>query len=207
MHGTAAQQRHDRIAGLLEPQASGHHSRMILRHRNAAVVPEKIRRLEQVDMQRMAFDPLATIEQPAQVTQCTIDMQTEHLLDRMDRAHLIRHGANTANPRDDVRHFAVMPSLQEGLEKPGWLEDSEFYVLDGAVFHGDTERAFTLHACHQVDGNGSRVPRLFFARHPLLLTHYPLFSQTVLSFRKGSTAPLIPRNRRRTSTGISCNSS
>lgn len=119
MHGSTTEQRHDRIARFLQSQSSGDQRCMVLGHGDPALVAEKVRRLQHEDVQCMAFDPFAAVDHPPQVTQCSVDMQTENLLDRMDRTHLIGHGADAADPSDNVRHFVVMPPLQEGLENLG----------------------------------------------------------------------------------------
>jgi hypothetical protein len=105
----------------------------------------------------MAFDPFAAVDHPPQVTQCSVDMQTENLLDRMDRTHLIGHGADAADPSDNVRHFVVMPPLQEGLEKPRRLENLQLHILNPAVFHRDAKRTLPLNTRNRADGDGSRI--------------------------------------------------
>src|SRR6185437_6661634 len=96
---------------------------MILRHRNGAVVTEKIGRLQQIDVQRVALDPLTAVDEPSQVAQRPLNAQAENLLQRVNRAHLVRDRTDAANARDNVRHFFVMSSLQESFEEPRRLKN------------------------------------------------------------------------------------
>ncbi len=64
-----AEQRHDLVAGLLEREPAAHHVAVVARHVDGAVIAEEIRRMQHIDVQRVALDPFAAIEQPAQVAQ------------------------------------------------------------------------------------------------------------------------------------------
>ena len=59
------------------------------------------------DMQRMALDPFAAIDQPPQRPQLPVDLDAEGVLDRMHRAHLIGDRADAADAGNDVRAFGM----------------------------------------------------------------------------------------------------
>ena len=69
MNLAPAQQGHQLIAGLLESKAALHHAGMGARHLDRPLEAEEVRRVRQVDVQCVAFDPFAAIEQPPQVAQ------------------------------------------------------------------------------------------------------------------------------------------
>ena len=67
-------------------------------------------------MQHVAFNPFAAVEQPAQPADRLRDLDTGQLLHSLGCAHLVGHGADTANARGDVRRFLRPPPAQESLE-------------------------------------------------------------------------------------------
>ncbi len=65
----AADDRHQGVAGLLHLQALFDDLAVVARHLDGARVAEEVRRVQHVDVQAVALDPLAAVEQPAQVAQ------------------------------------------------------------------------------------------------------------------------------------------
>ena len=57
------------VADLLQLEAALHDVGVVARHLDRALVAEEIGRVQHVDVQRVALDPFAAIEQPAQVAQ------------------------------------------------------------------------------------------------------------------------------------------
>src|SRR5512139_3176285 len=107
----------------------------------------------------------------------------------MNRTHLVRNRTDPANPRDDVRHFLIMSALQECFEEPRRLEDLEFYVLNRAVFHGDTKRAFALNARDHINGNG---PCFLLSLRLCLFSPFH-FSPFTPHISRLTPYPLLPR--------------
>ena len=60
---------HDRVAGLLHLQALLDDLAMVARHFDSARVAEEVGRVEHVDVQAVALDPLGEVDEPAQVAQ------------------------------------------------------------------------------------------------------------------------------------------
>ncbi len=79
--------------------------------------------MQHVDVQHMALDPFATVEQTAQFAQLALDLEAEDLLHRVDRTHLVGDRADAADARGDVRRFAVAAPAQESLEETRRFED------------------------------------------------------------------------------------
>ena len=65
----SAEQRHDLVAGLLEREPAAHRVAVVARHLDRALVAEEVRRMQHVDVQRVALDPFAAVEQPPQIAQ------------------------------------------------------------------------------------------------------------------------------------------
>jgi hypothetical protein len=65
VHRSAADHLHQPVARLLQPQASFQEPGMIAGHVDATLVAEEVGRVQQVDVQHVAFDPLAAVQQPA----------------------------------------------------------------------------------------------------------------------------------------------
>ena len=63
----AADERHQRVAGLLHLQPLLDDLAVVARHLDRARVAEEVGCVQHVDVQRVALDPLAAVEQPAQV--------------------------------------------------------------------------------------------------------------------------------------------
>jgi hypothetical protein len=60
--------RHDGIAGLLHPQAAFHPVGMVLGQAQGILVAQEIRRVQHERVQYVALDPLAAVQQAAQLT-------------------------------------------------------------------------------------------------------------------------------------------
>ena len=104
-----------------------------------------------VDVQRMALDPFAAIVQPAQGAHCWIDLHTEQPLEGVQGAHLIRHRADAADARRDVRGFAGVAAAQQRLEEARRLEDLEAQVDQLAALDGEVQCSLTLDAGEHAD--------------------------------------------------------
>jgi hypothetical protein len=65
----AAEHHHDVVADLLQAQAPLDDLAVVLRQVDAAGVAEEVGRVQHVDVQRVALDPLAAVEQPPQLAQ------------------------------------------------------------------------------------------------------------------------------------------
>ena len=103
------------------------------------------------NVQRVALDPFAAIEQPAQGADRLADLDAEHILDRVHAAHLVSDRADPADAGDDVEHLAKAAPAQQCLEEPRRLEDAEADRLDRAVANMKFERAFAFDAGDVVD--------------------------------------------------------
>src|SRR5579872_2368834 len=101
--------------------------------------------MEKVNVQGMALDPLAAVQQPAQGSQGSADGGTARRLDCMHRTHLVGNGADSTDTRCYVGCFGVGAPAEQRLEESRRLEDLEGNILDLAVFHPDVERALALH--------------------------------------------------------------
>src|SRR3990170_4175106 len=96
---------------------------------DGALVTEEVGRMQQVDVERVALDPLAAIDQPAERAQRPVDRYPERVLHRVDGAHLIGDRADAADARGDVGRFGEGAAAQERLEEAWRLENAEVCFL------------------------------------------------------------------------------
>ena len=151
VHRPAAHHLHDPVAERLEPEApldelGGH-----FREREATLMAQEVGRVEEMDVERVALDPLATVEQPPQGLDGRRDRDAERLLGRLAGAHLVGHGADPADPGHEVGQFADRATLHELLEEPRRLVDRELRDLDPPVGHPHPQRPLPLDAGQGVD--------------------------------------------------------
>src|ERR1035441_9463894 len=130
---------------------------VVLRHVDRALIPEKVRRVEHRDVQDVALDPLAAIEEPAEVPDGARDGDAAGVLHRVDGAHLVGDRADAADPRGDVGRLGEVPSPEERLEEPGRLVDPELHLLDLVSLDADEHAALSLDARERVDADGARL--------------------------------------------------
>ncbi len=128
---------------------------MIRCHVDGRLVAEEVGSVQHVHVQGVALDPFPAVDQFAKLTDRIGDGHTEGILDGVDRTGLVRHRADPADPRGDVRRLHERPAPQEGLEEPGWLEDLEVEVDHLRSLQLEVHGAFALHPGEVVDGDGS----------------------------------------------------
>ncbi len=142
---------HDVVAGFLHLEPAAHGVAVVARHVDRALVAEEIGRVQHVDVQHVALDPFAAIEQPPQLAQRPGDRDAERVLHRMHGAHLVGDRADAADARHEVRRLGEGAAAQERLEEARRLEDRELGRFHLAVAHDDLERAFAFDAGQIVD--------------------------------------------------------
>src|SRR6516164_2356017 len=146
-----AKQAQEVVAGLLERQRALHRFAMIARHRNRVRIAEEVWRMQHHNVQRMALDPFATIEQAAQRADRFVHLDAKCILDGMHAAHLICDRADPADASDDIEHLAEAASAQQRLEEAWRLEDAEANPVDCAVAYMKFERALPFDTRNVVD--------------------------------------------------------
>ena len=118
-----ADQPTSRLPACLSREARLHRLPVVCGHVERARVAQEVGQVEQVDVQRMALDPLAAVQEPAQGPDLRLDLDAEGVLDRMDGGHLVRDRADPADPGHDVDDLVGGPSDDELLEVARRLED------------------------------------------------------------------------------------
>ena len=159
----AADERHQRVAGFLQREAPLDRLRGIARELDRAGVPEEVGCVKHVDVQRMALDPLAAVQEAAQHANRLGDLHAAQTLDRVDRARLIRDRADPADAGGDVGRLGEAAPAQQGFEEPRRLEDAQLDVLDVPALEPDRHRALALDAGEVV---GADRPTLSHVRPP-----------------------------------------
>ena len=124
----AAQKADNLVPGFLDAQASLHHFRMIFGNADRVFVAEKIRRVQHINVQSVAFDPFSAVEQAPQLRSGPSTLHSEGILDGVAGAHLIGDGANSADARRDVGHFGEFPATEKCFKEARRLEDLQLYV-------------------------------------------------------------------------------
>src|SRR6266702_6751546 len=143
---SSADERHDGIARLLHLQSAFDEIGIILRHAYRVGIAEKVRRVQHVDVQGMALDPFAAVEQPAQGAQLSLNGYAEGMLHRVYGAHLVSDRADAADTRGDIGSLAIRTTAQERFEETRRLKYPEFDIGHLVAAHLHVERAFTLDA-------------------------------------------------------------
>jgi hypothetical protein len=149
--GAPAEDLDDRVAGLLEPQPALHERAPVAGEGQGVRQPQEVRRVQEVDVQGVALDPLAPVEEPAQLRQWPLDGDAARRLDRLAGAHLVGDRADAADPGGDVRRLRVGAAAEQGLEEPRRLVDVELDALDRAVPHGHAQRGLALDPGQRAD--------------------------------------------------------
>jgi hypothetical protein len=153
----AADERHHLVAGSLEREPALDRLRRVAGKLDRALVAEEVGRVEHVDVQRVALDPLAAVEEAAQEADRLGHLDAAQALQCVDRARLVRDRADAADAGGDVRRLEEGAPAQERLEEARRLEDPQLDVLDAVAVQLDGHRAFALHP-RQVVGH-DRPPR------------------------------------------------
>src|SRR5215212_7673209 len=115
-------QLHELVAGLLEREPGFDRGPMIAGELEAARIAEEVRKVQQVDVQRMAFDPLAAVEEAAESANRWIDLDPQAMLERMDGGHLVGNRADPADPGNDVDDLVRRPPDHQAFEVTRRLE-------------------------------------------------------------------------------------
>src|SRR6266700_3670906 len=154
MNLPATQERDNGIASLLHVQAALHNVGVVLRHVHGIRIAQKVGRMEHVDMQGMALDPFATVEQPPQLAKLPVNYYAEGLLHRMDGAHLVGDGTDAADASSDIGGLTVHATSQKRLEEARWLEDLQFHVRNPVAVDLHVERPLPFDASQVVHLDG-----------------------------------------------------
>ena len=102
MDRAAAEDIEDVVADLLELEPALDDVAMVPGEVDRARVPEEIRRMEQIDVERVALDPFAAVEQAAQRPDRVVDHHPAGALDRLAGTHLICHRADPTDSSGDI---------------------------------------------------------------------------------------------------------
>ena len=144
MDRATAEQGQQFVASLFEREPTLHGVGVVAGHRDAVGIAEKVGGVQHHDVQRVALDPLAAIEEPAQDAGRRVDHDPQRVLDGVHAAHLVGDRTDPADPRDDVEHLAEPASAQQRLEKSRRLENAEADTFDLAVANSQIQRAFAF---------------------------------------------------------------
>src|SRR6478672_8179595 len=116
MNGTTTHRLEDRVARLLQCEAALDDVAVVLSQRDGIRTAEEVWRVQQVDVQCVAGDPLTAVEQLPQRRDLGRDLDAADLFDRLPCTRLIGDGADPADARGQVTHLGVLPSTKERLE-------------------------------------------------------------------------------------------
>ena len=114
--------------------------------------------MQHIEVQHVALDPLAAIEQPAEQPYGRIYADPESAFDGMDSTHLVSNRANAADARGDVRHFRKVAATQEGFEEAWRLENLKLHVGDPFSCQLDVESALAFYPRQRFNFYGSCAP-------------------------------------------------
>ena len=125
MDRASADDREDLVADPLQPQAALDGRPVELGELDGTRQAEEVRRMEEVDVQGVALDPLPAVQETAQRADLGIHLDAEQALESVDRRELVGDGADPADPGDDVDDLVGRPADDQPLEEARRLEDPE----------------------------------------------------------------------------------
>ena len=106
---------------------------------------------EEEEMQRVVFDHEGAVEELADLPGGGRRVHLVEVVEGFRRGHVVRHGADAADARGDLRHVLGAPPLGELLEA-AQLRDLEVGPVDIAVgIEEDVYPPVSLEPCHGVD--------------------------------------------------------
>ncbi len=147
------------VARLLHVQTALDDAAMVAGHLDRAVVPEEVGRVQHVDVQRVALDPLAAVQEPAQQPDRLGNRHAAGVLHRRDRAHLVGDRADPADACRDVGRLGERAAAQQPLEEARRLVDPQRHVGHPPVADRHAHRALAFDARERVDGDRARAAR------------------------------------------------
>jgi hypothetical protein len=119
---------------------------VILGEVDSARIAEEVGRVEHEDVERVALDPLAAVEEPAERADLRADVDTAGVLHRIHARCLVGDRADPTDPGGDVGGLGEVAAAQERLEETRRLVDAQLDVDRLAVADLDQHRALTLDA-------------------------------------------------------------
>ena len=156
MDGAAADDVHDRVAGLLQAQGRLDEVTTVARHLDGAVVAEEVGGVQHRRVEHVALDPLAAVDEPTEEPDLLGQLDPADRLHRVARAGDVRDRADAADPGRDVGRFGELPPAEQRLEEARRLEDLELHLLDLVPADAHEHRALALDARQVV---GADLPR------------------------------------------------
>jgi len=91
---------------------------------SASATPRKSGRGEQVDVQGVALQPLAAVEDPPHRADPGRGLASEQPFEGLGGGELVRDRAEPADARDRVDHLVVAVAFQQALEQPWRLPEA-----------------------------------------------------------------------------------
>src|SRR5208337_173375 len=146
MSGAATQNLQQSVADLLQAQSSLDLLGVVSRHGDGALVPQEIRRVQKVDVQGVALNPFATIEQAAQGANLGRRSNSQSRFDGVHRAHLVGHRADAADAGYNVGDFLKVATAKESLEETWRLENVYLHFAQFPALRPDVNPAFAFNA-------------------------------------------------------------
>src|SRR3970282_1783511 len=120
----------DFISNPLDFQSPSNDFRTLFCQLQSILHLDKIRGMQEVNVQGMTFDPLAAIHQPAELLHAVAYGHIQSLFHGLNGAHLICDGTNSADPGRDVRCLRIGTAPQEGLKEAGGFEDLQLHIVN-----------------------------------------------------------------------------
>ena len=122
---TTSDRFHDGVACLLQAQPLLDDVGVLLRHLDGTGVAEEVGRMQQVDVQGVALDPLAAVEQSAERSDLLGHRDSAGVLQGQAGTHLVGDRTDAADARRDVRRLREGAPAEKSLEEPRRLVDAQ----------------------------------------------------------------------------------
>ena len=150
---------------------------------DAVVEVQEVRRVQEDHVEQMALDPLAGVVEAPERAHLRVQLDAPGRLDRVDRAHLIRHRADAADARQQIGQLAARRPRTKRFEEARRFVDLEAQVHDLAVLDAQVQGAFAFDARERADVDRARLS-------------HELVSRASARVRNSRRQPLMWRRRR-----------
>src|SRR5579863_7460509 len=149
-----SQKGNDSVPCLFHLETALDNIRIILRQTYNIGIAQKVGGMEHIDMQRVAFNPLAAVEQSAQGAKLPVNHHAKGVFHRVYRAHLIRDRADSADTSGDIWSLAELTPAHKCLKETWRFDDFQFDIHNFFTAHFHVERTLTLNTGKIVNFDG-----------------------------------------------------
>ncbi len=157
MDGSATEDFQQGVSVFFQSESAGDFGGEFAGEFHSAGDSKKIRGLQQMHMQGVAFDPFAAVEEPAELADFRSDGDAQDFFEGVDCGHLIGDRADSADTGGDVGNFFEGTSAQKAFKETRWFVDCELDIFDGVAVEPNDQSTFPLNSRQSLNADGSGI--------------------------------------------------